>query len=102
MYTDAHPTGAAVLKKHADLKLKSRRVMQLEWDGTCTGVWGAEGECYPVPDEECDDEAAIEADPWGLGMDCFEDIFNFSFACLDTVDYDLSTEDYTWYDNEYC
>jgi hypothetical protein len=93
-----------VLKKQAALKLESKRVMQA--GGECEGVWGADEKgdqvCYPVPNEDCNDAAKVDADPWGLGMDCFSETINFSFACIGAVDWTANHDDGTVYSNEYC
>ena len=68
----------------------------------CFGIWDpytdpVPSRCIPYPRDECDDQTKIDADPFGLGMECLGEIVNFTFGCLGHVDWEASTETKTVY-----
>jgi hypothetical protein len=49
------------------------------------------GRCIPYPNFDCDDQTKIDADPWGLGMNCFGEVLDFTFGCLGHLDWMADT-----------
>ena len=52
-----------------------------------------------MPDEVCDDQDALDADPWGIAFDCFGQILDFTFTCTNYVQLDETTEELSFSDD---
>ena len=84
-------------RKHSALTMRSAKVLQ-----ECTGVEDPDsGTCYPVPDLDCDDQAKVDADPWGLAFDCFGQILDFTFTCINYAELDETTEE-VYFSDDLC
>merc|ERR1712156_770821 len=57
------------------------------------------GACYPVPDPYCDVQDKVDADPWGLAFDCFGQILDFTFTCINYVQMDETNEELSFTDD---
>ena len=51
-----------------------------------------------MPDPYCDVQEKVDADPWGLALDCFGDILGFTFTCINYVEVDETTEEISFTD----
>ena len=54
-----------------------------------------------MPDPYCDVQDKVDADPWGLAFDCFGQILDFTFTCINYVELDETTEE-IYFSNDLC